>query len=123
MKFLILSLLLSTAASAETYFKIGGELVEFKSVDGLLLKGCEKSCQALKAVKKFNKINLAKVRAKETFEASIGSDVCRLVYKANSVIGVTQEKDQRAFCVFKDSSLIEINSLSAYLTEKKIITK
>jgi hypothetical protein len=123
MKFLILSLLLSTAASAETYYKIGGELVGFKSVDGLLLKGCETKCDALQAVKKFNKINLTKARAKETFEASVGSDVCRLIYKANSVIGVTQEKDQRAFCVFKDSSLIEINSLTEYLAEKKIITK
>lgn len=122
MKILILGLLLSVVASAETY-KIGGELVEFKSVDGLLLKGCEKDCQALKTVKKFDKIDLTKARAKETYEASVGSDVCRLIYKANSVIGVNQDKDQRAFCVFKDNSLIEINSLSHYLTEKKIITK
>lgn len=122
MKFLIIGLLFSVLASAETY-KIGGDLIEFKDTDGLLLKGCEKDCLALKTVGKFKKINLKKERAKETFHGSVGSDVCRLVYKANSVIGVTQEKDQRAFCVFKDNSLIEINSLSSYLTEKKIVTE
>ena len=120
MKFLILTLLFSTMASAEHY-KINGELTEFKAVDGLLVKGCEKDCLALKAVKKHKKINLKKVRAKEKFLGSIGSDVCRLVYKTNSVIGVAENLDQRAFCVFKDNSLIEINSLSDYLVQKKIV--
>jgi hypothetical protein len=122
MKFIILGLIFSMGAPAEA-FKIGGELVDFKTIDGLLLKGCEKDCQALKTIGKFKKINLKKARAKETFAGSVGSDVCRLVYKANSVIGVTQEKDQRAFCVFEDDSLIEINSLSSYLKEKKIVTE
>ncbi len=113
---------MSVSALADTY-KIGGELYIFKSSDGLLLKGCEKDCLALQTINKFKKINLKKERAKETFVSSVGSDVCRLVYKANSVIGVNQDKDQRAFCVFKDNSLIEINSLSSYLTEKKIVTE
>jgi hypothetical protein len=107
-------------ASAET-FKIGGELIVFENKDGLLLKGCEKECLALKKVAEFQKINLKKIRAKETFYASIGSDVCRLVYKSGSLIGINKEKDQRAFCVFKDNSLIEINSLSKYLVDKKIV--
>lgn len=120
MKFLILGLLFSTMASAE-HFKINGELVEFQSKDGLLVRGCEKDCLALKTVKKHKKIDLKKIRAKESLVGSIGSDVCRLVYKTNSVIGTLENLDQRAFCVFKDNSLIEINSLSDYLVQKKIV--
>ena len=43
--------------------------------------------------------------------------------KAESILGVAENQDGRAFCVFKDGSLIEINSLSSYLTEKKIVTE
>jgi hypothetical protein len=117
MSFLVI---LPLTAIAEN-FKISGELVVFENKDGLLVKGCEKECLALKKVAEFKKINLEKIRAKEPFHASIGSDVCRLVYKTGSLIGVTKEKDQRAFCVFKDNSLIEINSLSKYLIDKKIV--
>ncbi len=120
MKTLIICLLFSPLAFAET-FKIAGELTSFENKDGLLIKGCEKNCLALKTVGEFKKIDLKKARGQETFHGSVGSDVCRLVYKAESVIGVTESKDQRAFCVFKDSSLIEINSLSQYLTDKKIV--
>ena len=123
MNYIILALFISSTALAADTFKIGGELVSFKNKDGLLVKGCEKNCQALAAVTKLKKINLKKLRSKEQFVGSIGSDVCRLAYKGNSVIGVNEEKDQRAFCVFKDNSLIEINSLSQYLTEKKIVTE
>ena len=122
MKFLILALLFSTLASAE-HFKINGTLMEFQSKDGLLVNGCEKDCIALAKVKKHKKIDLKKVRAKEKFLGSIGSDVCRLVYKGNSVIGTIENLDQRAFCVFKDNSLIEINSLSDYLVQKKVVAE
>ena len=122
MKILLLSALLSFSSFAEV-FQMRGELVEFKNVDGLLLNGCEKGCDALKTVAKFKKIDLKKSRARQSFKGSIGSDVCRLVYQAGSVFGSTQDKDQRAFCVFHDNSLIEINSLSLYLTQKKIVTE
>jgi hypothetical protein len=122
MKFIILSVFISSGALAVDTFKIGGELVSFKNNDGLLVKGCETNCQALAAVTKFKKIDLKKLRGKEQYNGSIGSDVCRLAYKGNSVIGINEDKDQRAFCVFKDNSLIEINSLGQYLTEKKIVT-
>lgn len=38
-------------------------------------------------------------------------------------LGVAENQDGRAFCVFKDGSLVEINSLSAYLLEKKIVSE
>lgn len=123
MKYIILAVLISSGALAIDTFKIGGDLVNFKNKDGLLLKGCETNCQAFAAITKFKKIDLKKLRGKEQYKGSIGSDVCRLVYKGNSVIGINEERDQRVFCVFKDNSLIEINSLSQYLTEKKIVTE
>lgn len=122
MKYLVIGLLFSTSVFAD-YFKIGGELIEFKAQDGLLVKGCEKKCKALTTVSKHKKINLKKVRQGEKFHGSVGSDVCRLVYKAGSTIGVMENLDQRAFCVFDDNSAIEINSLSDYLVSKKIVTE
>ena len=122
MKLSLLLFFLTSITQADT-FKISGELISFENKDGLLTKGCESSsCIALKKVSEFKKINLKKIRAKEPFRGSIGSDVCRLVYKGESTLGVTETKDQRAFCVFSDQSMIETNSLSQYLTEKKIVT-
>jgi hypothetical protein len=121
MKLSLLLFFLTSTTLADT-FKISGELISFENKDGLLTKGCEASCIALKKVSEFKKINLKKIRAKEVFRGSIGSDVCRLVYKGESTIGVTEAKDQRAFCVFLDQSMIETNSLSQYLTEKNIVT-
>lgn len=120
MKILLLVLIFSMGAFAEA-FKIGGEIMEFQTKEGLLVKGCEKDCLALKAVGKFKKIDLKKARRKVGFPGSVGSDVCKFVYEANSILGVNEQKDQRAFCVFKDESLVEINSLSNFLKEKKIV--
>ena len=120
MKLSLLLFFLTFTTLADT-FKISGELISFENKDGLLTKGCEASCVALVKVSEFKKINLKKIRAKEVFRGSIGSDVCRLVYKGESTIGVTETKDQRAFCVFLDQSMIETNSLSQYLTEKNIV--
>lgn len=120
MKTLLTALLLTTAVHAEI-FKISGDLMDFKSNDGLLVRNCEKDCLALKTVAAHKKIKLKEVRAKETYLGSVGSDVCRLVYDAGSILGVAQNRDQRAFCVFKDNSMIEINSLSQYLKDKQYV--
>lgn len=122
MKFIIIGLLISLSSFAET-FKIAGSMVVFESQEGLLLQGCKNSCDALKKIKSFNKIDLKKARAVGGHHNSVGSDVCRLVYKANSVLGLAGNKDQRAFCIFEDKSLVEMNSLSQYLLKKKIVTE
>ena len=122
MNIILLCMLFSFYSFAEV-FQMRGELVDFKNVDGLLLNGCEKGCEALKTVAKFKKIDLKRARAGQSFKGSIGSDVCRLVYQVGSVFGSNQDKDQRVFCVFNDNSLIEINSLSLYLARKKIVTE
>ena len=120
MKFLVPLLLFSNFAFAEN-FKITGTLVTFENKNGLLVSGCEHSCQALKTIEKYKKIELKKARGHEQFAGSVGSDVCRLIYKARSLIGLAMNNDQRAFCVFPDNSLIELNSLTDYLEAKKIV--
>lgn len=119
MKYLII-FLITTSAFAES-FKIGGNLVDFKEQDGLLLKGCEKKCDALTVIKKHKKIDLKAARKGMPFINSVGSDVCNKVYKADALLGVNQDKDGRAFCMFKDQSMVEMNSLSDYLVNKKIV--
>jgi hypothetical protein len=119
MKFLICALLISTAFAES--FKIAGDLVEFQTIDGLLVKGCDKKCDALNVIKKHKNINLSKIRKGMKYTNSVGSDVCDKVYKADSVLGVAENTDRRAFCFFKDKSMVEMNSLSAYLVEKKIV--
>ena len=121
MKILGLSLLFMSSLAQAEIFKINGELMDFKVQEGVLVRNCEKQCLALKSIAAHKKIDLKKVRAKETYLGSVGSDVCRLVYEGGSVIGIAENRDQRAFCVFKDNSLIELNSLSSFLKEKKIV--
>lgn len=120
MKFLFV-VLMTFPVFAEN-FKIAGGHVEFKLKDGLLLKGCEKSCEALKVIQKHAKIDMTEVRKGSSFANSTGSDVCEKVYKANSILGVAANQDRRAFCVFKDQSMVEMNSLSQYLIDKKIVS-
>ena len=102
-------------------FKISGNLISFENKEGLLVSGCRKDCLALKKFHEFQSINLIKIRKNSQFVGSIGSDVCRLVYKADSILGIAENKDQRAFCVFSDSSMIEVNSLSRVLVSKKMV--
>ena len=121
-KLVILAVLLSNTAFAES-FKIAGQLVEFEDKGGLLLNGCAKKCDALETIQKHKKIDLKKARVGMTFTNSAGSDVCDKVYKADSLLGVAQNMDRRAFCLFRDKSMVEMNSLTDYLTAKKIVTE
>ena len=120
---LILSLLsLSSFVNAES-FKISGEYYNFKEDKGFLTYGCDQNCIAVKKVMELKNVNLKKLRVDEKFSGSVGSDICRLSLKSNSLIGLASNKDQRAFCVFPDNSMIELNSLGKYLIEKHIVTE
>ncbi len=120
MKFLIV-ILISFSAQAESYL-IEGTLVEMTERNGLKLSSCSKECDALKAVAAHKKISLKDIRKDIKYPGAIGSEVCHEVYKALSLLGRNSEtKDQRAFCLFPDKSMIEINSLSDYLTKNKIV--
>jgi hypothetical protein len=122
MKLLILIMMITFNVQAES-FKIAGEILDFKEREGLVLKGCEKSCEALKVIKQHKKIDLKKARVGMDFTNSIGSDVCDKVYKAQSLLGSASNKDRRAFCFFKDKSMVEMDSLSQYLVKNKIVTE
>lgn len=120
---LILGIMLFSTGTHAEVFKIAGSLMEFKTKDGLLLKGCEKSCEALKTIHRHKKIDLKAARKGMTYTNSVGSDVCARVYKVDAVLGVAQNRDQRAFCLFKDKSMVEMNSLSSYLLQQKIVSE
>jgi hypothetical protein len=122
MKILFLILITSFSARAES-FKIAGEFLDFQEKDGLVLKGCEKTCEALRVIKKHTKIDLKKARAGMEFTNSVGSDVCDKVYKAQSLLGTSSNKDRRAFCYFKDKSMVEMDSLTLYLVKNKYVTE
>lgn len=121
MKYLFTLLILTSSNLKAQSFKISGESFEFQNKDGLLVKGCEKSCEALKKVEAHKEIDLSIVRKGLQFAGSIGSDVCARVYQAQSVLGLNENRDGRAFCYFSDESMIEINSLSNYLSAKKYV--
>lgn len=122
MKFLVGLIFLLPLTTSADVFVIEGTRVDFVEKDDLLVKGCEKNCEALAQVKKFPKIGLAEVRKNLKFAGAVGSDVCHEVYKASSVLGrAPSDQRQHAFCYFKDGSMIEINSLTEYLAKKKIV--
>jgi hypothetical protein len=116
----LLALFLTTNLRAEV-FTIAGEAMSFELKEGLLLWGCEKNCDALKIIKKHKVIDLVKLRKGMSFVNSVGSDICQLAYKGSAVLGTNAHMDGRAFCVFSDQSMIEMNSLTAYLSQKKIL--
>jgi len=122
MKKNILFFLLLPAFAFGESFKISGERYDFSEKNGLSLYGCEKGCEALKVIESTKKIDLTKLRKGKKYVNSTGSDSCALAYKARATIGVNSGGDQRAFCIFKDQSMVEMNSLSSYL-ETKNITK
>lgn len=109
----------ASQSPAETFIIAGGSH-NFIEQDKLLLAGCEKKCEALNTIQKHTRIGLKEIRKGRTFSNSVGSDVCSQVYHMESVLGQALDRDRRAFCLFKDGSMVEMNSLSGYLTEKKI---
>ncbi len=120
MKFLFV-LLFSISAHAESYL-IEGMLVALTEKNDLKVSACPKDCLALKAVEANKVISLKEISKGIKYPGSIGSEVCHEVYKALSILGRHSEtKDQRAFCLFPDKSMIEINSLSDYLTKNKYV--
>lgn len=47
------------------------------------------------------------------------SDVCLKLLKGSSVLGYNEIKNSVAFCLFKDGSIIELNSLENYIYKIK----
>jgi hypothetical protein len=103
-------------------FKISGTFLEFSDFSGLWVHGCPQGkCAAIETVEKHQSIDLKKARAGMQTTNSVGSDVCARVYGAGSLLGKASNGDGRAFCLFSDRSIIEMNSLSDYLAKKKYV--
>lgn len=114
-------LFFSFSAFAESYL-IEGTLVALMEQNELKVSSCPKDCDALKAVKAHKAISLKEISKGIKFPGSVGSEVCHVVYKAQSILGRHSEtNDQRAFCLFPDKSMIEINSLTDYLIKNKYV--
>gem|GEM_PF-2425463 len=120
---LMMILLLSSGAYAESFY-IFKQAYDFKEEEGLLVNGCvDKNCDALKAISNYREIDLKAARKNLKFSNSVGSDVCIRIYKVKAVLGEATNQDARAFCYFPDNSMVEMNSLSNYLTSKKIVVE
>jgi hypothetical protein len=117
----IMMLIFSTKLLLAESFFIFDKVYEFSSFNDVLVSNCQKKCEAKKKLSALKKVNLKKFTTKEAFANSPGSDVCRFVFQGESLMGQAQNRDRRAFCVFKDLSLIDINSLTLYLEEKKLL--
>lgn len=115
MKFIMI--FFSFALAAETY-KIAGELVNFKNYKDVEYYCPKKKCDALEALKRKDRFDVASF-PKEQFANPLGSDVCRHHYKAKTLLGRNEKLDGRAFCLFPDESMIEINSLTKF-AEKRL---
>ncbi|MGZ3789379.1 MAG: hypothetical protein ACXVLQ_12700 [Bacteriovorax sp.] len=110
---------ISTKIFCDEDFKISGKLLHFESKKEVLVYCREKTCMALSA---FEKSKLHKAPFKDIpekkYKSSLGSDFCHYALHGKSILGRASNQDGRAFCYFKDHSMIEINSLSAYLKKK-----
>ena len=115
MKKLVWLLIFFASYSRADVFQIAGRTYSFEVKGSVLVHGCKTECQALKAVRE-RKIAGEALAAipKRTFKRSLGSTVCADIYRARSVIGKATNGDGRAFCLFPDESMIEMNSLSAF---------
>jgi len=106
---LFVSLLFTVNAIAAEY-KIEGKMYSFKAHQGIEVF-CQKpgpECLAENTVKSLT----VKNSRPDKFG---GSEFCLKELQIQTVLGVNKAGDGRAFCVFKDSSLIEVNSLGAFL--------
>lgn len=120
MRVLVFALYLTSLGAFAKHYKVSGNLLEFKKDDsGLLVYGCDKGCEALKVLT-ISKYDPSTIKRKSQFVASLGSEACHYILGGKTYLGVNMDKDGRDFCVFKDQSMLEINSLSDYLKKHKI---
>ncbi len=119
-KFILIGLLLSSSILAESFF-IKDKVYEFVDFEGVLISQCQNNCLAKKVIIKNKKIVQSELKSDSFFSNSLGSEVCKKIFKGFSLLGQAHNQDRRAFCVFKDQSLIEINSLTDYLKQKNIV--
>lgn len=119
-RLIFLSLLCFSFGSYSEVFKINGEVVNFEEhPSGLLIKNCKKNCEVLKVLS-LPQFDPKKIKTKSSMAASLGSTACHYILDGVSILGANLDNDGRDFCIFKDESMVEINSLSRYLEKNKV---
>ena len=104
----------------ETY-RIASEIVTFELFEGVEISHCKDLCQAKEKLLSLKKKGPPKVKSKKKFISSVGSDACEYM-DGQAVLGTNLKKDGRSFCLFKDHSMLETNSLGRYV-EKVFLKK
>jgi len=101
-------------SSENMVVKIAGKHYSFIQREQLLVnKDCKRKCIAFERTLKISKFK--RKEEKQLFEMPIGSYVCKNILMGSSVLGVSSNKDMKAFCYFvEDNSMIELNSLAKY---------
>ncbi len=118
--FMLWAVLISSIVEAESFF-IKDKTYEFINFQGVLIAECPHNCMAKIVMFKNKTIKLSQFKNESYISNSLGSEVCKTIFKGHSVLGQAVNRDRRAFCVFKDQSMIEINSLTDYLKQKNIL--
>lgn len=120
--FLLLSLIITTEVPAKTY-KMAGKFIDFIEKHGVLVDKahCENDCSALRKLRALKPMKKKSLMEGEKWASSPGSLVCGKGLKGRSVLGKGQDMDMRAFCLFEDGSMLEINSLADYLEKNQLI--
>jgi hypothetical protein len=93
-------------------------LTQWKSTISSTLTKCAKECMAKTAVEKYLQKPFP-LKSKAGFYSQGGSVLCRDYWNEVSVLGIKNDKSRTAFCLFKDQSFVEIQSLSERLKNEK----
>jgi hypothetical protein len=79
---------------------------------------CAKECMAKTAVEKYLQKPFP-LKSKVGFYSQEGSVLCRDYWNEVSLLGIKNDKSPTAFCLFKDQSFVEIQSLSKRVQNDK----
>src|SRR5687767_5467164 len=103
------------AITKSNTFRVLGRNFEFVYYSEVWIseKCIRSSCEAKTYLKdKIEKINRDEARDNSGLATSPGSYLCTKKWAQATVIGRDTAKNGRAFCIFSDASMIEINSLT-----------
>ncbi len=113
---LLIYVLTLSYAHSET-IKLLGRNFEFHQEKGIAYSSkCKKDCRAKKNVDQFLRKPF-KLKNKRKFKTSKGSILCRDYWKGVSVIGIRENKNQVALCLFEDQSIVDLDSLTRRLDQ------
>lgn len=66
------------------------------------------------AIRKLKNLNKKEVSFLTDNKKALGSHMCQEIFKSDVVLGLNEFNNSTSFCLFKDQSLIPIDSLSSW---------